>query len=392
MSVVGTKIGNKAWSEAPQNEIQRNPTVNTNSAKDLEQLDGQSVGDVLNKVADPNYVDPQKKVRAVGSDKLDKDAFMKLMLAQMKNQDPTNPLKSHEMAAQLAQFSGLEQMQNTNTTLNEMLKGQKPNEGFQALNFIGKAVAGDSSKVTRLKGDKEHEFTFDLPADAKDVDIKIRSSDGDIVRKVSLHNLKAGQNKWVWNGKNEAGATSSVGDYQMMIEAKASNGNKLAVKTDFNGVISGVSYTSDGPLLMVGTQSVKLKDVKKIVDPSLVQPHEKGPVTPIQNLDQKNGQNLEKIKTPDLQMLQGAKDDEDKGAQESPAMASNLATGVGMSSEMIDKLKTETAKASPVAVSKEGMQKPVMKPESKLAPERKSEPTRDERAMASKKAVKKYGA
>jgi flagellar basal-body rod modification protein FlgD len=63
----------------------------------------------------------------------------------MKNQDPTNPLKSHEMAAQLANFSSLEQMQNMNSTLTELKNGQKPSENYQALNLIGKAVAGDSS-------------------------------------------------------------------------------------------------------------------------------------------------------------------------------------------------------------------------------------------------------
>ena len=377
MSVIGTKIGNKAWSDTPQNDIERAGHINTNSAKDLQQLEGQSVGDVLNKVADPNYVDPQKKVRAVGNDKLDKDAFMKLMLAQMKNQDPTNPLKSHEMAAQLAQFSGLEQMQNTNVTLNEMLKGQKPQEGFQALNFIGKAVAGDSSKVTRLKGDKEHEFSYELPADAKDIDIKIRAADGSIIRKVSLHNAKMGENHWAWNGKTDSGSTAPVGDYQMMIEAKASNGSKIAVKTDFNGIISGVSYTSDGPLLMVGTQSVKLKDVKRIVDPSLVQKDK--------NMDLKMGQNLENKNGPDLQNKVDAKQDEDEGAQEVPQVVSNLETGVGMSSGMIDKLKAEASKTSGPQTA------PVIKPETKAA-ERKTEPTKDDRAMASKKAGKHNGA
>lgn len=77
---------------------------------------------------------------------MDKDAFMKLMLAQMKHQDPTNPMQSHELAAQLAQFSSVEQLQNLNTTMTDMRNGQKPSESFQALNFIGKAVSGGLGK------------------------------------------------------------------------------------------------------------------------------------------------------------------------------------------------------------------------------------------------------
>ena len=110
MTFVNAKQGTKTWSDSAQNTIQKDSGVRNLSASDSQKLDGEDIGSVLNRIADPNYVDPSKKMRAVGNDKMDKDAFMKLMLAQMKNQDPSNPLKSHEMAAQLAQFSSLEQM------------------------------------------------------------------------------------------------------------------------------------------------------------------------------------------------------------------------------------------------------------------------------------------
>ncbi len=327
MSVVGAKIGTKTWSDAQQNEITKSDGRNTNSAQDLSRLNGQDVGDLLNKVADPNYVDPSKRVRAVGNDKMDKDAFMKLMLAQMKNQDPTNPLKSHEMAAQLAQFSSVEQLQNINTTLGDMQKGQKPAEGFQALNFIGKAVEGDSAKVIRMKGDKNHEYNFALNDDAKDAELKVRNQEGEVVRTVNLHDLKKGENKWVWNGKNEAGNNAPVGEYMIGIEAKNSSGKKLFVKTDFSGTISGVSYTAEGPVLMVGTQTVKLKDVKKIVDPS------------IKTSDQKSLTSSSQ----DLKKGQAALDTEDKGAEEAAPSPSNLMTSVGMSNGMMERFKKETS-------------------------------------------------
>ena len=365
MSIVGQKIGTKAWSDTPQNEISHKSGSNLNSASDLEKLGGQEVGDVLNKIADPNYVDPLKKVRAVGNDKLDKDAFMKLMLAQMKNQDPTNPLKSHEMAAQLAQFSSVEQMQNMNNTLTDMAKAQKPSEGFQALNFIGKSVSGDSAKLVRAKGDKDHEFNFALPADAADVEVKVRNSDGEIVRKVALHGLKQGQNSWTWNGKNEIGNASPVGEYSFIIEAKTAAGKKLAVKTDFNGMISGINYTAEGPVLLVGTQTVKIKDVRRIVDPS------------IKNNDQKPN----KVGGPDLktggaasQTNTKAEVEEDKGAGEAPPSPANMMTNVGMSNGMMEKFKNDL---SPTPG-------PVIKPETK--PEQKAEATQDQKTLAARHA------
>ena len=341
MSVVGSKVGVKTWSDTQQNEISKSDGRNNLSADDLAKLQGQEVGDVLNKIADPNYVDPNKRVRAVGSDKMDKDAFMKLMLAQMKNQDPTNPLKSHEMAAQLAQFSSLEQLQNINTTLGELQKGQKPQESFQALNFIGKGVSGDSAKVIRSKGDKDHDFTFNLNDDAKDVEIKVRNQEGEVVRSVQLHDMKKGENKWTWNGKGESGAPSPVGEYTFLIEAKASNGKKLFVKTDFDGVISGVSYSAEGPVLMVGNQTIKLKDVKKISDPS------------IKNNDQK----ITPAANPDLKSAGDTKENE--GAPEAPISPSNLMTNVGMSNGMMEKFKKETTPGAPSAVMKAETKAPV---------------------------------
>jgi flagellar basal-body rod modification protein FlgD len=333
MGMVGAKIGTKTWSDAPQNDIQKTSGLKTLSATESQRFEGEDVGSVLNKIADPNYIDPSKKIRAVGNDKMDKDAFMRLMMAQMKNQDPTNPLKSHEMAAQLAQFSGLEQMQNMNTTLTEMKNAQKPTESFQALNFIGKAVSGDSAKVTRTKGDKTHDFNFILPDDAKELQIKIRNAEGDIVRKIELRDLKKGENKFTWNGQDERGTVTPAGDYQFFTEATNSSGKKLAIKTDFNGVITGINYSPEGPVLLVGTQSVKLRDVKKIVDPSLMQ----------------NGQNLKNAAGRDLKMPDQVENNEesqnDAGAPEKDLMKTNqgnLMDSVGMSRDMLTKLAKET--------------------------------------------------
>lgn len=270
MAVMSSKLGVNAFGATQTKPTSTNATQAQVNEADLKKFGADSVGELLNKVSDPNWVDPSKKTRAVGNDKLDKDAFFKLMLAQMKNQDPTNPLKSHEMAAQLASFSSLEQMQNMNTTLTELKNGQKPSEQFQVLQLLGKAVAGDSSKVTRAKGDKSHEFVFNLPMKAKEVDIRVRNAEGEVVKSYKLSDLKPGENRLPWNGQDEKGNPTTAGEYQFFIEAKNDQGQKMAIKTEFEGTISGVNYAPDGPVLMIGNQTIRLKDVKKIVDPSLL--------------------------------------------------------------------------------------------------------------------------
>jgi flagellar basal-body rod modification protein FlgD len=242
-------------------------TVNVNSGADFQKAFGeQDLGTVLNKVVDPNFVDPSKKVRGTGNKEMGKDAFMKLMLAQMKNQDPTNPTPSHEMAAQLAQFTSLEQLTNINTTLEGMRDSQAPNSNYQALAFIGKKVSGDSSKLTRAAGDTKHDFNFELMNDAGKTTVTIKDSAGNPVRKYDMIGLKKGPNSLEWNGLDEAGSPARAGEYKFVVEATAQNGQKVYSKTSFEGRITGLNYAKDGPVLMVGDQTIKMSDVKKIED------------------------------------------------------------------------------------------------------------------------------
>jgi len=341
MNSLGMRVGTKNWSEASQNTISKNEGPKNLSNKELEKLGGENVGEILNRIVDPNYVDESKKIRAVGSDKLDKDSFMKLMMAQMKNQDPTNPLKSHEMAAQLAQFSSLEQLQNVNTTLEDMKDSQKPTETYQSLSLIGKAVQGDASKVSRLKGDKIHEFTYTLPENAPMASLQVKDENGEVIRKIELRDLKKGENSWIWNGQNDRGQTVPVGQYRFVLEAKNEFDKKMDVKTDFEGVISGVNYTPEGPVLLIGNQSIKLKDVRQIVDPAMLRPN------------QQKDQNLKNNETGPLKMTDDVKQDdvktnanvesEVKGAPDKDENPIGNVMGLPMSREFQAKLQKETS-------------------------------------------------
>jgi flagellar basal-body rod modification protein FlgD len=346
MGTMGVKLGTKAFGDiqgtTPTAEM--NNTTKNLSAGDQAKLGDQNVGDVLNKISDPNWVDPSKKMRTAGNDKLDKDAFFKLMIAQIKNQDPTNPLQSHEMAAQLANFSGLEQMQNMNSTLTEMKNGQRPQENYAALNLIGKSVAGDSSKVTRSPGDREHEFKFNLPMDVSDTNIKVYNGDGEVIRTFDLKNLKKGDNKISWNGQNDKGANQNPGEYRFAIEAKAGE-KKVAVKTDFDGVITGINYTQEGPVLLVGNQSIKMRDVRKITDPSLMSNDQKVKDVTMQDLKvtgEASNTNTEGNKesakaAPTAQATSAA-----QPAPAAPMAKSNIMDNVGLSREMMARLAKET--------------------------------------------------
>lgn len=83
---------------------------------------------------------------------LGKDAFMKLFVAQIKNQDPLNPADSTESIAQMAQFSSLEQMQNLNATINKLYSYQTASSLVNNAVMIGKTVVAQSSDGTSITG------------------------------------------------------------------------------------------------------------------------------------------------------------------------------------------------------------------------------------------------
>lgn len=260
---MNVKTGTQTWSTAAQDQgFKADNSHNMGARPDV---GGESVGDVLNKIADPNYVDPEK-TRKVGNNQLDKDAFFKLMLTQMKFQDPTNPMQSHEMAAQLASFTSLEQLQNINSTLDGMKKEQNPQTNFQALNFIGKKVSGDSSRLVRTPGDKSHSISFNLAGDAMKAKVTIRDSAGATVQTLEFPNLKKGQNSVKWNGLTKDGLPARPDEYKINIEGTNSSGKKVFATTDFSGRITGVNFSAEGPILLLGQQTVRLSDVKKIVE------------------------------------------------------------------------------------------------------------------------------
>lgn len=268
--MMNTGMTTKTWSNAVQPNGLKESHENTSSADEKSPYGDKDVGTVLNEIADPNWVDPSKVQRTIKKD-LDRDAFFKLMLTQMKNQDPMNPMQSHEMAAQLAQFTSLEQLFNVNQNLEALKKTQTPLLDYQSLNFLGKEISADSSKIVRTKDDDKHEIHFDLGQNANETVIVIKDADGKEMKKLNFGALKKGPNKVHWNGFQDNGFKAPLGDYTFTIEAKSGD-TKIAAKTEYNGKITGVQYTSKGPLLLIGNQTVYLSDVKKILDPVAAAP------------------------------------------------------------------------------------------------------------------------
>lgn len=204
-----------------------------------------------------------RKATGKKKNELGKDDFIKLMSAQLKHQDPINPLKNEEMAAQLAQFAALEQMTNMNQNIEKMAAAQKPGDNVLAASLIGKRVGTDSSRFLLEQGGQP-EMKFDMPRDAENVSVSIVDAKGEVIREFDLGAMAAGGQSLRWDGKNGKSQPAQAGEYTFRVNAIDKNNTAVPVQTSSYGLVSGVSFESGKAMLLVDGKKIPLEAVGRI--------------------------------------------------------------------------------------------------------------------------------
>jgi flagellar basal-body rod modification protein FlgD len=195
--------------------------------------------------------------------KLDKDDFLKLFVAQMKYQNPLNPDDSSQMAAQLAQFNGLEQMLNVNKTLEEMKKAQEVGRAVGMLDYIGKEVSMDGGKV-RLDQGKVNDTTFTVGSPIAEATLEVRDGAGAVVAKKSLGPINPGDHALDWDGKDATGKQINDGVYSFSIIGRGMDGSDVAVDLKTKVKITGVDLKETGGSFFTEVGKVKVQDVNSV--------------------------------------------------------------------------------------------------------------------------------
>ncbi|AQW80728.1 flagellar basal body rod modification protein [Campylobacter pinnipediorum] len=145
---------------------------------------------------------------------LDKDAFMKLLLTELKYQDPTSPMDTEKMLTQTSQLATLEMQENTNSAMKELVSQLKSNSSMYALSALGKMANLGTDRVLV----KEETQTLDIPIYFKDEVksgvIEILDSNSNVIRKFSLEKMPAGTHKIKWDLSTDTGGVAKPGSYQ----------------------------------------------------------------------------------------------------------------------------------------------------------------------------------
>lgn len=197
-----------------------------------------------------------------GSAEETQNRFLSLLVAQMKNQDPLNPLDNAEVTSQMAQLSTVQGIENMNANLQAMAASLGTNQMSQAASLIGRTVLVPGNTISPAQLDNVMGFELSRPADK--VTVSIQDASGAQVRKLTLGSRDAGVNVLAWDGLTDAGATAPAGKYSFKVDAV--QGGQAVDSTVLNlGTVNSVSQNSQGVQLnLAGNTSVGYADIRQI--------------------------------------------------------------------------------------------------------------------------------
>ncbi len=199
--------------------------------------------------------------KKAASQTMDKNAFLQLLVAQLKNQDPNQAQDSMQMVQQMTSFASLEQMQNMNSALQGI---QVQNVGLfqaQASNLVGKQVKINSDSFQLLNG--KGSVGVELPADAK-VTVNIVDANGKVVRTLNQGDMKAGSHMVNWDGRDADGKQLKDGAYTVQVSAMGAGGKAVVAGTTAFARVETVIFEGSNVFVIAGGKRYSLADISEI--------------------------------------------------------------------------------------------------------------------------------
>ncbi len=198
---------------------------------------------------------------------LGKEEFLNLLVAQLQNQDPLNPMEGQEFASQLAQFSSVEQLTSIDGNIEQgisadLVLSQTINNTL-ATTLIGKQITALGNQV-ELQPAEGVGIYFELGDFAEDVTINIMDAAGNIVRTLDAHSLSTGIQSVEWDGLDSEGTSLPEGIYTFEVEASGKDGASVVVQELIRGLAGSLQYQGGTAMFKVGNLSVNFGDVLEI--------------------------------------------------------------------------------------------------------------------------------
>ena len=202
--------------------------------------------------------------------------FLTLLIAQMKNQDPSNPMDNSQLTTQMAQLSTVTGISQLNNSLSTLMSNLNSSQALSTANMIGHSVLAPGNSI-QLTSDTTKDasgtettsqkavFGVNLSGTASSVVVTIKDSSGAVVHTTDLGTQAAGVVPVIWDGSNDTGGKVADGNYTFTVSA-SNNGAAVTASTLSFGTVSSVSTASDGVKLNVtNVGTIKPTDVVQIL-------------------------------------------------------------------------------------------------------------------------------
>lgn len=195
----------------------------------------------------------------------DLNKFLTLLVTQLQNQDPLDPMDATEFTSQLVQFASVEQQIYQNTNLEKMLNLQETSQISSMVDFIGNKVEFLGQKLPLE--DSEAEFSYVVPVGAKDVSVNIADANGVNVF-FATGETTSGKHTINWDGKDKNGQQLPDGYYTILVSAKDSTDKLMQVEHLVTGKVSGAGVDDGVGKLFIGNGlTIEQKDILSVRKP-----------------------------------------------------------------------------------------------------------------------------
>ena len=192
--------------------------------------------------------------------------FLTLMLAQLKNQDPTSPVDSNTFLTQLAQLSEVQGITSLNTSFSTLSSSLSSSQALQASSLLGHQALVNSSTATLAAGGTVT-GAVNIPQTTSQVVLNVSDSSGALVSQINLGAQSAGLASFSWNGTTNTGSQAPAGTYTLSAQYAGATKNGTAATTLVNGTVESVSMGAGSTGLTVnvaGIGSVPFSSVQQI--------------------------------------------------------------------------------------------------------------------------------
>ena len=228
----------------------------------------QNINNHLSGVGLGQAPDPAKK-------DIGEQEFLKLLMTQLGNQDPMNPMESAQFMDQLTAMNTVEQLMDANQRLESLMMGLSSLNNQSSVGLVGKTIVARGDTVTHEQGEAT-ELKFEVAEPVAEASITVKDDTGQVVDVISMSDVETGIQSIEWDGLGAEGLVES-GDYTFEVRAYNEHGDPVETRTYVTGVVDEIRFDQGYPMLVIGGEQVGLDAILRIMNES-----ESAPTLPVE--------------------------------------------------------------------------------------------------------------